>query len=213
MSSKSGLFITFEGGEGCGKSTQAKILYQKIQQIEIPCVLTQEPGGTPLGNEVRNLLKTKRPVNITPKTELLLFAACRVQIVTEVIQPSLDTGKTVICDRFSDSTIVYQGFGRGLDLKLIEKINDIATQGLKPDLTILLDLRPQISLQRKSNRMNDRFDTEDISFHQKVREGYLELARKEPIRWLIVDGKQPVDTISQIIWQKANELLHQIKPA
>ncbi|MDD5312611.1 MAG: dTMP kinase [Dehalococcoidia bacterium] len=207
MSTRTGLFITFEGGEGCGKSTQAKILYRKMQEADIPCILTQEPGGTPLGNEVRDLLKTKRPLNIYPKTELLLFAACRAQIVTEVIQPSLDSGKTVICDRFADSTTVYQGFGRGLDLNLIQNINDLATHGLKPDLTILLDMRPQISLQRKSNRMNDRFDTEDILFHQKVREGYLELAKQDPARWLTIDGKQPVDTISLLIWQKVNGLL------
>jgi dTMP kinase len=213
MNTKSGLFITFEGGEGCGKSTQAKILYRKMQKVNIPCVLTQEPGGTPLGDEVRDLLKTKRPLNISPKTELLLFAACRAQIVTEVIQPSLDSGKTVMCDRFADSTIVYQGYGRGLDLNLIERINDLATHGLKPDLTILLDMRPQISLQRKSNRMNDRFDTEDMQFHQKVRGGYLELAQKEPMRWFTIDVKQPVDTISRIIWQKVDDLIHQNRPA
>jgi len=213
MSTRTGLFITFEGGEGCGKSTQAKILYRKMQEANISCILTQEPGGTPLGNEVRDLLKTKRPLNIYPKTELLLFAACRAQIVTEVIQPSLDSGKTVICDRFADSTTVYQGYGRGLDLNLIQSINDLATHGLKPDLTILLDMRPQISIQRKSNRMNDRFDTEDMLFHQKVREGYLELAKQEPSRWFIIDGKEPVDTISLLIWQKVNGLLQQSKQA
>ena len=207
MHSKSGLFITFEGGDGCGKSTQSRILYQKLLQLNIPCILIQEPGGTPLGIEVGNLLKTNRQIEIEPLAELFLFAACRAQIVSEIIKPALDAAKIVLCDRFADSTIVYQGFARGIDLNLVNLINDAATCGLKPDLTILLDIPPQPGLRRKGNSHSDRFETEDIAFHQRVREGYLELARREPGRWLVINGEQTGEMISQIIWEKVRHLL------
>jgi dTMP kinase len=202
-----GLFITFEGGEGCGKSFQSKVLYHKLHYLGIPVVLTYEPGGTVLGDEVRSLLKRKRQEIMSPETELFLFAACRIQLLTEVICPSLQRGEVVICDRFSDSTIAYQGYGRGLDLKLIKTINLIATQGIKPDLTILLDISVKKGLSRKRTKTRDRFEETGIAFHNRVRKGYLKLVAAEPERWLVVDAAMSRAKISDIIWSKVNYLL------
>ena len=201
------LFITFEGSEGCGKSTQAKALWRKLSQLSIPTELTHEPGGTPLGNQLRRVLKRRRQDEISPLAELLLFAACRIQLVTEVIRPSLQQGKVVICDRFTDSTTAYQGYGRGLDLETIKKTNDLATQGIKPNLTILLDIPTQKGLGRKQYSTNDRFESENIAFHNKVRDGYLKLATEEPKRWLVIDATLPRARIGKIIWDRVNQLL------
>jgi len=143
MPKRKGLFITFEGGEGCGKSTQAKLLYKNLEHRKIPVVLTHEPGGTPLGNKIRTILKVKRDFNISPQTELFLFAACRAQLTRDVILPALNEGTNVICDRFSGSTLAYQGYGRELGVSLIESINSVATGGLEPDLIFLLDSPPE----------------------------------------------------------------------
>jgi len=201
------LFITFEGSEGCGKSTQAKALWRKLVRLDIPAVLTHEPGGTALGSQLRRVLKKGRQDKISPLAELFLFAACRIQLVTEVIRPSLLHGKVVICDRFSDSTTVYQGYGRGLDLDTIKKTNDLATQGIKPDLTILLDIPIQKGLSRKPSTTNDRFETENIAFHDKVRAGYLKLVAEEPGRWLVIDANLPRVKIGKIIWDRVNRLI------
>jgi len=207
MGQQRGLFITFEGCEGCGKSTQASLLHRRLMEDKIPCILTQEPGGTPLGERVRDLLKVKREFSISPLAELLLFNACRAQLVLDVIRPALDDGKVVICDRFDDSTTVYQGCGRGLELTLARRVNELATGGLKPDLTILLDMPAQTGLQRKSGRHTDRFEAEDMAFHEKIRRGYLELAAAEPARWLILSADQDINTISSLIWQPVEQLL------
>ena len=201
------LFITFEGSEGCGKSTQAKALWQKLTRLGVPAELTHEPGGTALGNQLRRILKRRRQVEISPISELLLFAACRIQLVTEVIRPSLQQNKVVICDRFTDSTIAYQGYGRGLNLEVIKKINELATEEIKPDLIILLDIPTQKGLGRKQSKMNDRFEAEDIAFHNRVSDGYLKLAAEEPKRWLVIDATLPRARISKIIWDKINLLL------
>ena len=201
-----GLFITFEGGEGCGKSTQAKVLWNKFRQQNIPVVLTHEPGGTPLGNELRRLLKREKTDSISVQAELLLFAASRAQLGSEVILPALKEGKVVICDRFSHSTSAYQGYGRGLDLDLIEMINNWATQNLKPDITILLDTPPEKGLARK-RILKDRFELEQMSFHRRVRQGYLEMAASEPERWLVIDAMLPKRKVSTIIWEKVSGLL------
>lgn len=193
------MFITFEGCEGCGKSTQARLLHSNLRSRGIPVVLTREPGGTPLGSSVRNLLKSRQDFDINPETELMLFNACRAQLVKDVIRPALDTGKTVICDRFSDSTIVYQGYGRGLNLSQIEYVNMITTGGIKPDITILLDEDPKLGLERKHDLEADRFDNESISFHRKVREGYLLEASKDPERWTVIQAQQPIESISRTI--------------
>ena len=207
MQTHPGFLITFEGGEGCGKSTQARLLYQKLQQYNIPSLLTQEPGGTPLGNKIRSVLKVKRDFTISPLSELFLFAACRSQLIQDVIGPALDAGRVVVCDRFCDSTTVYQGFGRGLDLSLIDSVNTSATGGLKPDITILLDVLPEQGLQRKRKIQQDRFDSEQLSFHRKIREGYLNLAAKEPGRWLILQSHLPINKLSQLIWEHVRPLI------
>ena len=201
-----GLFITFEGGEGCGKSTQSKLLLRRLQQKNIPVVLTHEPGGTALGNDLRKTLKRKRDSSISPQSELFLFAASRAQLVAEVIRPALEEGKVVLCDRFSHSTLVYQGYGRGLDLTIVETVNNMATQGLKPDLTIFLDISPEQGLARKRS-LKDRFEVEDLSFHRRVREGYLKTAAAEPARWLVIDASLPKARIAEIIWDRISRLL------
>ncbi|MBE9470104.1 MAG: dTMP kinase [Chloroflexi bacterium] len=201
-----GLFITFEGGEGCGKSTQAKVLWNKFRQQNIPVVLTHEPGGTPLGNELRRLLKREKTDSISVQAELLLFAASRAQLGSEVILPALKEGKVVICDRFSHSTSAYQGYGRGLDLDLIEMINNWATQNLKPDITILLDTPPEKGLARK-RILKDRFELEQMSFHRRVRQGYLEMAASEPERWLVINAMLSKRKVSRIIWETVSGLL------
>jgi dTMP kinase len=201
------LFITFEGGEGCGKSLQAKDLYERLCLEGFPAVLTCEPGGTPLGDEICHLLKWNEDLDITPLTELLLFNASRSQLTAKVIQSSLEDGKVVICDRSTDSTTVYQGYGRGLDLKLIEIANYIATHGLKPDLTILLDLPVEVGFTRKNNNRQDRFENEDRTFHERVRQGYLKLATEEQERLLVIDASQTKEIIADIIWWKVSSLL------
>ncbi len=201
------LFITFEGAEGCGKSTQARALWQRLVRRGISAVLTYEPGGTVLGNRLRYVLKRRLQDKISALGELFLFAACRIQLINEVIRPSLEQGKVVICDRFSDSTIAYQGYGRGLNLETIEDINDLATEGIKPDLTVLLDIPARKGLSRKGSRSNDRFESENMAFHRKVRDGYLTLAAEELERWLVIDGTLPRAEIGKIVWDRVNRLL------
>ena len=202
------LFITFEGGEGCGKTTQAKALYRRLSRLAIPAELTHEPGGTALGSQLRRLLKTRRQDEISPEAELFLFAACRVQLVSGVIRPSLQKGKVVICDRFADSTTVYQGYGRGIDLTTIKAVNEFATQDTKPDLTVLLDIPVAKGLGRKQAKMKDRFEAEETAFHDRVRDGYLKLAAEEPERWLVIDATLPKARIGKIIWDRVNQLLN-----
>jgi len=201
-----GLFITFEGGEGCGKTTQSKLLLKRLEQQNIPAVLTHEPGGTALGNELRKAVKRKGGSSISPQAELLLFAASRAQLVAEVIRLALEEGKVVICDRFTYSTMVYQGYGRGLDFTAIKMVNNMATGYLNPDLIILLDISPQQGLARKRS-LKDRFELEDLSFHRRVREGYLKMAAAEPDRWLVIDASLPKRKIAEIIWDRVSPLL------
>jgi len=201
-----GLFITFEGGEGCGKSTQSRLLLKKLEQQNVPVVLTHEPGGTALGNELRNLLKKRRGSAISPQAELFLLAASRAQLVAEVIRPALEAGNVVICDRFTHSTMVYQGYGRGLDFTAIKMVNNMATRHLDPDLIILLDISPEQGLARK-RRLKDRFELEDLSFHRRVREGYLKMAAAEPDRWLVIDASLPKGKVAEIIWDRVSRLL------
>jgi dTMP kinase len=201
------LFITFEGGEGSGKSVQAKALYRRLSKLAIPAVLTHEPGVTSLGRKVARWLKWGHEINISPVAELLLFNVSRAQLVTEFIHPNLESGKVVISDRYADSTTAYQSYGRGLDLAMVRAVNSAATQGLKPDLTVLLDIPVEIGLARKGGKKRDRFEQEDIAFHQRVREGYLKLAASEPVRWLVVDAALPKEKIAEIIWQKVSGLL------
>ncbi len=200
------LFVTFEGGEGSGKSTQARGLWKKFHRRNIAAILTHEPGGTSLGNDVGRLLKREKKNSISAQAEALLFAACRAQLGAEVILPALEEGNVVICDRFSHSTCAYQGYGRGLDLDLIETINNWATQNVKPDLIILLDSPPEEGLARK-RRLRDRFELEGLAFHRRVRQGYLEMAAAEPDRWLVIDAMLPKGKVSRIIWEEVSSLL------
>jgi len=201
------LFITFEGGEGCGKSVQSKELYRRLSQLAIPALLTHEPGGTPFGKKLGRWLKWTQDEDISPLTELMLFNASRAQLVTEVIQPGLESGKVVISDRYADSTTAYQSYGRGLNLEMVKAINNAATQGLKPDLTILLDISAEKGLARKRAKRQDRFEQEALAFHQRVWEGYLKLAADDPERWLVVDASQSKRKIAEIIWQRVSQLL------
>ena len=162
-----GLFIVFEGGEGCGKSTQVKFLWKNLYQQNIPAILIHEPGGTALGNEIRKLVKRKQGCLIAPEAELFLFGASRAQLVSEVIHPALEEEKVVICDRFANSTLAYQGYGRELDLNIVAAFNNLVTQNLEPDLNILLDMPPEQGLARKQCP-KDRFEMEDSSFHRRV---------------------------------------------
>ena len=201
------LFITFEGGEGSGKSVQARTLYRKLSRLAIPVMLTHEPGVTSLGKKIARWLKWGRDMGISPMAELLLFNVSRAQLATEVIKPDLESGKVVICDRYADSTTAYQSYGRELDLAMVKAVNDAVIQGLKPDLTVLLDIPVESGLARKRGKRQDRFEQEDIAFHQRVRQGYLKLAANEPQRWLVIDASQPKAKIERIIWQKVSELL------
>ena len=201
------LFITFEGEEGSGKTFQTRALYRRLNKLVVPAVLTHEPGGTVAGERIARLVKWAHDVGISPLAELLLFNASRAQLVEEVIQPALKNGKVVICDRYADSTIAYQGYGRGLDMKTTKVINDTATRGLKPDLTILLDLPFEAGIARKINRKHDRFEQETIAFHNRVRKGYLKMAAEEPERWLVVDATQSKEKIKMIIWERVSRLL------
>ena len=201
------LFITFEGGEGSGKSVQAKTLCRRLSALAIPVLLTHEPGITPLGKRIAYVLKWTKGVDISPVAELFLFNVSRAQLVTEVICPGLEAGKIVICDRYTDSTTAYQGYGRGLDMAMVKAVNEFGTMGWQPDLTVLLDIPVEAGLNRKGNKKHDRFEQEDVAFHQRVREGYLKLATAEPRRWLVVDALKNKKVVEQIIWQRVNKLL------
>lgn len=202
-----GLFITFEGGEGCGKSSQSKLLYNRLKKLAIPVLLTHEPGVTALGKKITRLLKWSSDTAISPLAELLLFNASRAQLVAEVITPALEKDTVVLCDRYADSTTAYQGYGRGLDMAVVTAVNRIGTQDLLPDLTILLDVPVEEGLARKQDKKPDRFQTENLGFHRRVREGYLKLARAEPKRWLVIDSKKSKETTAGIIWQRVSKLL------
>jgi len=201
------LFITFEGGEGSGKSVQTRALYQKLRRFDIPAILIHEPGSTHIGEKLTRLLKWAQSTNISPLTELMLFNASRAQLVDEVIRPALKEDNVVICDRYTDSTIAYQGYGRRLDIAVIKNINDMATGMLKPDITILLDIPVNEGFARKRGQEQDRFEQEDRVFHQRVRKGYLKLAAEDTQRWLVIDATLTQEQIRKIIWKKVSSLL------
>lgn len=188
---KQGVFITFEGIEGCGKSTQAKRLGRTLGRMGIAHVMTLEPGGTAIGRKMRQVLLDSRNRTLTPLAELMLYAADRAQHVQEIIKPGLRAGKWVLCDRFSDATVVYQGAARGQDGKLIRLLNKVVTEGIRPHVTFLLDCPVEMGIKRALGRDmkgQDRFEKEALSFHRKVRNGYLDLARKNKERFVILDA-------------------------
>jgi len=201
------LFITFEGGEGCGKSTQSRLLYRRLHKLAIPALLVHEPCITKLGKKITSLLKWSKDIQISPVSELLLFNASRAQLVEEIIRPNLKKGVVVLCDRYADSTMAYQGYGRGIDMEMVITVNKTGMQEIKPDLTILLDIAVEDGLKRKKDKKPDRFEKENITFHRRVREGYLKLAEKEPERWLVIDAQKNKEEISGIIWQRVSKLV------
>lgn len=189
-----GSFITLEGPEGAGKTTQLKQLSKTLEAIGVNHIVTRDPGGTPLGRQIRRiLLNPENPVN--PMSELLLYQADRAQHVGEVILPALQEGKLVLCDRYIDSTMAYQGYARGIDFKIIEELNQVATGGLRPELTILFDLESSEGLSRLHPGGHDRLEREAIEFHHKVRDGYHQLVKKEPDRWKTIDASKPMTTV------------------
>ena len=217
------MFISFEGGEGSGKSTQAELLRAKLVAEKREVVSVREPGGTTLGENVRRWLKS---VEVSPQAELMLFAAARAELVSKVIRPSLALNKIVIADRFADSTVAYQGYGRRLSLELVHAVNRAATDGISPDLTFLLDISveeglrrvgsPQLELLKpvggeEPGRMEDagqrRFEQENAAFHRRVRSGFLKLAREEANRVLVLDASRPAEAIADDLWQRVQPLL------
>ncbi len=199
-----GYLITFEGSEGSGKSTQASRMAERFDKAGYDVVVTREPGGTEIGEEIRHLLMhNSAGEKMFPQTELLLFAASRAQLVREVIQPAIDDGKIVLCDRFLDSTTVYQGVGRKIAAEPVHLINTFAIGDLLPDVTVVVDIPAEMGLERIKHRVNDmpnRMEMENIEFYRKVREGYLMLAKALPERFIVTDGTQSIEAVEEEIW-------------
>jgi len=204
---RTGRFITFEGIDGCGKTTQFHMLAAWLREQGRDVVETVEPGGTGIGQQIRKILLNPENFDLKPRAELLLYFASRAQNVDQIIRPALDAGKVVICDRFTDSTLVYQGCGRGLDSGIVMELDRIACRGLKPDTTLLLDVDLATSLQRAKRRnermgkTESRIDDEGAAFHERVRSGYLQLAAAEPERFRVIDGRAPIGEVAARIKQ------------
>ena len=202
-----GRFITFEGGEGCGKSTQVARLRDALESQGVDVVVVREPGGTWLAEQIRPLIKDQFEDPPGDRAELLLFLAARAQLVANVIRPALEAGKWVVSDRFSDSTVAYQGYGRGLPVDVIRQRNDFACDGLAPDLTILLDVPPETARERRQRRERatssaaDRFEREGAEFHARIRRGFADIAEAEPSRVVTVDASGTPDAVWEEIWK------------
>jgi dTMP kinase len=202
------LFISLEGIEGCGKTTQIKILASRLEDLGIRVLVTREPGGCPISDQIRQILLNPGNNLLVAKAELLLYAAARAQHVDEIIAPALQKGAIVLCDRFSDATLAYQGYGRGLDLELIHLLNDVAAGTCRPHLTLLLDMPAEQGITRARARNaasagpdEDRFEQEALAFHLKVRQGYLELARRAASRFRIIDADGTPEQVADRIWR------------
>ena len=200
-----GAFIVFEGGDGSGKGTQVRILKNRLSKEGHSVVATYEPGGTALGEAARRWLKTR--ADLTHLAELLLFEAARAQLVEKVISPALASHQIVVCDRFYTSTVAYQGYGRGLDLGLIQRLNEAAADGVRPDLTVLLDIPAEIGLARKRGGRADSFESEAVEFHKRVREGYRAQASQDVDSWCVLDGTQDRRVLAARIWERVQPLL------
>jgi dTMP kinase len=196
-----GRFISFEGIEGCGKTTQIGLLAQALEDRKIPFTVTREPGGTAVGEGIRKILLHSETIHLTAASELLLFYASRSQNITEKIIPSLERGEMVICDRFFDASMAYQGYGRGIPLEFIEKVTDLVCNGYRPETTILLDIDPAVGLGRARARNHQRaddegrFEMEDVKFYTRIRNGYLELARREPQRIKVIEANRSIEAV------------------
>jgi len=208
------LFITFEGVEGSGKTTQIQRLKRYLTRKGIPCKVTREPGGCPIGEKIRKILLNPDHQEMSPLTELLLYEASRAQHVIEVVKPFLKKGMIVLCDRFSDASIAYQGYGRKVDLKWVERLNRLSSQGIKPDVTFLLDCPSDIGLKRALQRnktlkkeKEERFEREKIQFHHRVRRGYFSIAKKEPHRVKVIDTREGEEKVFEKIRRIVDELI------
>lgn len=214
-----GLFITFEGGEGSGKTTQLKALLAHLRAGGRDVIETRDPGGTPIGKQIRELLLDGENARMATVTELFLYEASRAQLVQDVIRPALAAGGIVLCDRFTDSTVAYQGYGRGVDRGLIAQLNALAAGSLRPDLTLFLDLSPQEGLSRVKGRLShlrtrrDRIEEEVLGFHQRVREGYRAIAAAEPSRVVLLDASRGMLEIETQIRHRVDLLLPAVAPA
>ncbi|MCM8775024.1 MAG: dTMP kinase [Candidatus Omnitrophica bacterium] len=205
MKRAKGYFIVFEGGEGSGKSTQIERAARYLKQKGFQVLVLREPGGTRISEAIRNLILNRSFREMTPETELLLYLASRAQVIREKIVPALRQGKVVICDRFEDSTLAYQGFGRNISLRVIETVSRRLVRGsLIPDLTVLLDISPRHGIQR-GGRI-DRMERQSLSFHQRVRRGYLVLARRQPKRYAVIDARQDQNTVARKIKERLNRV-------
>jgi dTMP kinase len=213
-----GVFITFEGIEGSGKSTQISKLAEHLKALNHPVRLTREPGGTAIGDQVRKILLDSANTMLVPRAELLLYAAARAQHLEELIRPALEAGSVVLCDRFSDATLAYQGYGRGLDIELIRALDRITTGGIKPDLTMLLDIGASAGISRARGRNSRdgleseaRFENEALAFHERVRTGYLALAGMEPGRYRVVDASLKPDEVQETIRRIVDGTLSELR--
>ena len=215
--SKNGLFITFEGGEGSGKTTQINKLSQALSHIGRKVITTREPGGTPEGEAIRDLLVQRNAGDWTPISEVLLLYAARHMHIEKIIKPALENNKVVVCDRFFDSTLAYQGYGHGMDLEIIKTIHQTTLGDFKPDLTFILDIDPEQGLARSDRRLaaekfvldqqEDRYEQMDISFHERLRQGFLSIAKEEPNRCIVIDALQDTDTIAGKVADAVRERL------
>lgn len=208
---KQGILITFEGIEGCGKSTQSGLLFEYLKKIWRDSVYTREPGGTRLGEAVRRVLLNSNGIRISDLAELFLFEACRAEIVKEIIKPALDKKSIVISDRFSDATVSYQGYGGRVDLAAIKTLDRIATNGVAPDLTILLDIDAMEGLKRARKKGADRMESKDIAYHKRVRAGYLKLAKENPKRIKVIKVDQAINKVQARIREEAKIVLRGFK--
>lgn len=194
------MFITFEGPDGSGKTSQVAPLAKHLSAMGYQVLMTREPGGTPIGDQVRSVLFDLKNKGMHPRTEILLFQASRAQLVEQVIRPFLEKGGVVLCDRYADSTMAYQGYGHCVDLQDLAGIVRFATGGLKPDLTLLLDLEVEQGLSRRASGGDwNRLDDYELEFHRRVRQGFLTLAKQEPQRWVVIDAAQPPDVIQAAV--------------
>ena len=203
---KRGKLITLEGGDGCGKTTQSRLLAERLRREGYSVIHTREPGGTPFAEALRKLI-LNTAFQIHPLTEILLYEASRAQHTEEVIRPALAQNKIVICERYADSTTAYQGYGRGLDLKSVAALNAIATRKLRPDLTICLELSERDARTRTENKKKDRLEREDLAFHRRVWKGYLSIAGKDPGRVKVISASGPMDEVGDRIWKEVSRKL------
>ncbi len=198
-------FISFEGIDNCGKTTQIRLLMQRLQSYQIQPYIVREPGGTPISEAIRTILLNPQFQEMHPHTEILLYSAARSQLVSQQLLPLLEGGNYVIADRFLDSTTAYQGYGRGIDLQMVRLLNHFATAGLRPARTILIDVSPQTASARQQDN-RDRLEEGSTEFYQRVREGFLQIAHQEPERFIIIDGEQPEALVAQEVWKIVQEL-------